>query len=307
MGSLLSFPLLCFLNDYIVSYSGFPEKSYLINGDDLVAKGDEKQISTWRAQAPRVGLSLSLGKNFIDPEFCTVNSQFFYNAKVLHTGKVSCQTRVGASLAYCFEETQFYWGSEDWVKYEFLKRNLLELKKTPRSLHLSKKHGGLGLVDTLDTGIRYDHGLMKEVYIYDLLQKFDKSQLIPGTDIRMVPVPVLRGSACKKEDLSGKVIVDRIRSLLPTVEGDSGDLLHHDIHRFRKKVNEHFPQETKNHIRSIVQNGKYHIRDFPSLDFIEIDYLFIQSGKSRFFLEIERQHSIDLFVKYKISTDNNTI
>lgn len=305
MGSLLSFPLLCFLNDYIVSYSGFKEKSYLINGDDVVAKGDDEQISTWRAQAPLVGLSLSLGKNFIDPDFCTVNSQLFYKAEVLHTGKVSCQTRVGTSLAYCFEETQFYWGSQDWVKYEFLKRNLLELKKTPRSLHLSKKHGGLGLVDSLDTGIRYDHGLMKEVYVHDLLRKFDKSQLIPGTDIRMVPVPVLRGSVGKTADLPGKVVVDRIRSLLPGVEEDSGDLLHQDIHRFRKKVNDHFPQETRDHIRSIVQNGKYHIRDFPNLDFIEVDYLFIQSGKSRFVLERARQHCLDLFEKCLLTPDIN--
>jgi hypothetical protein len=39
MGSLLSFPLLCFLNDFIISHSGFERGKYLINGDDVVALG----------------------------------------------------------------------------------------------------------------------------------------------------------------------------------------------------------------------------------------------------------------------------
>jgi len=295
MGSLLSFPLLCFLNDYIVSYSGFKKYSYLINGDDVVAKGTDEQINTWRAQAPQVGLSLSLGKNFIDPDFCTVNSQLFYRGEVLHTGKVSCQTRVGTSLGYCFEETQFYWGHDDWVKYEFLKRNLIPLKETPRSLHLCKKKGGLGLVDSLDSKIRYDHSLMKKVYLYDLLKKFDKSQLLPGTDIRAVPVPVLRGQAAMDADLPGQRIMNRIRSLLTSEIEGVGDLTHRDLKTFEKKVKEHFPKETYDHINSIVKNGKYNIRDFPPVDFFEVDYIFVQSGKSRFVLERARQHCLDMF------------
>lgn len=295
MGSLLSFPLLCFLNDYIVSYSGFKKFTYLINGDDVVARGDKEKIDLWRAQAPTVGLSLSLGKNFIDPDFCTVNSQLFYKGEVLHTGKVSCQTRVGCTLSYCFEETQFYWGAEDWVKYEFLKRNIIPLRSTPRSLHLSKKFGGLGLVNSLDTGIRYDHGLMKEVYLYDLLRKFDKSQLIPGTDIRAVPVPVLRGVTAKTSELPGAVVMNRLRSLMSTSQSESSDLSHKELNKFREKVRDHFPQETRDHINSIVKSGKYSIKDFPPLDFFEVDYLFIQSGRSRFVLERARQHCLDIF------------
>lgn len=303
MGSLLSFPLLCFLNDYIVSYSGFEKFSYLINGDDVVAKGSMEKIKLWRAQAPQVGLSLSLGKNFIDPDFCTVNSQLFYRGEVLHTGKVSCQTRVGCTLSYCFEETQFYWGTDDWVKYEFLKRNILPLKSTPRSLHLSKKFGGLGLVNSLDTGIRYDHGLLKEVYLYDLLRKFDHSQLIPGTDIRAVPVPVLRGTTAKTADLPGDVVMDKLRSLMFASPSETFDLSHKDLHKFREKIRNHFPQETRDHLNSIVKNGKYHIKDFPPLDFFEVDYIFVQSGKSRFVLERARQHCLDLFEKMLTSQE----
>jgi hypothetical protein len=299
MGSLLSFPLLCFLNDYIVSYSGFPKYSYLINGDDVVARGGEEEIKTWRAQAPQVGLSLSLGKNFIDPDFCTVNSQLFYRGKVLHTGKVSCQKRVGVSLSYCFEETQFYWGEHDWVKTEFIKRNLLPLRKTPRSLHLSKKKGGLGLVDSLSTGFRYDPGLLKRVYLYDLLKPFDKSELIPGTDIRAVPVPVLRGTKSQQVSgsLDGRRTMDQIRAFIECNESSSSDLSHGELKRFFKKVEEHFPKETKDHVNSIVKQGKYQIEDFPPRDFYEIDYIFIQSGKSRFVLERARQHCLDMFEK----------
>lgn len=296
MGSLISFPLLCFLNDYIVSTAGFDKKKYLINGDDVAARGSSQCIDRWRALAPTVGLSLSLGKNFIHPRFVTINSQLFYDGDVLHTGKVSCQSRVGASLGYCFEETQFYWGGEDWVKYEFLKRNLLELRKTPRSLHVSKKRGGLGLIDSLDTGIRYDHGLLKEVYLYDLLKAFDSSQLIPGTNIRAVPVPVLRGSYVREhERLVGQDLMNRIREFMPSSGSDSQDLSNRDLDCFRKKVREHFPQETADRIRSITSQGKYQLSKFPTLDFLDIDYIFVQSGKSRFVLERARQHALNLF------------
>ena len=69
MGSLVSFPLLCFLNDFTMEESGFAEGSYLINGDDVVGHGSMESIETWRSLAPKVGLSLSKGKNFIDKNF----------------------------------------------------------------------------------------------------------------------------------------------------------------------------------------------------------------------------------------------
>lgn len=299
MGSLLSFPLLCFLNDYIVSYSGFDQFSYLINGDDVVAYGEENKIQTWREQAPLVGLSLSLGKNFIDRDFCTVNSQLFFQGEVLHTGKVSCQTRVGSSLGYCFEETQFYWGSEDWVKYEFLKRNLLELRKTPRSLHVSKSKGGLALSDTfVDTKIKYDMGLLKRIYIFDLLKKFNSSELLPGTNIRAVPVPVLRGLSCKHQPLVGKDMMNRLRAFLPpNNEGEIKELTHSDLNGFFKKVNSDFPKITVDKIQRLITQGKYHLKNFPPLDFIEIEYLFVQNGKSRFILERARDLCLDLLFR----------
>lgn len=298
MGSLLSFPLLCFLNDYIVSYSGFEKFSYLINGDDVVARGSGETINKWRAQAPQVGLSLSLGKNFIDPEFCTVNSQLFFNGDVLHTGKVSCQKRVGVPLAYCFEETQFYWGNDDWVLYEFLKRNLIALRSTPRSLLLSKKLGGLGLMNSLGSGIKYDLKLMKRVYLYDLIRPYMTSFRVPGTSISAIPVPVLRGETAKSEVLPGTRTMNHLRNfLLQSQEGDGPDMTHRDLSKFEKIVAEKFPRQTADHIGSIVNHGAYHIKDFPDKDFLETEYLFVQNGKAAFVLDRARQHCLDLFEK----------
>lgn len=187
MGSLLSFPLLCFLNDFIVSESGFPKGSYLINGDDVVARGNEEVINQWRINAPKVGLSLSLGKNFIDPSFCTVNSQLFYEGNCLHTGKVSCQTRYGRSLGYCFQEAQFYYGARDEIVQEFIRRNIVSLRNTPRSLYVSTEHGGLGLYTNLD---HVDQKLARKVYLYDLTRRFMKSQLVPGfPEYQAVAIP----------------------------------------------------------------------------------------------------------------------
>jgi hypothetical protein len=309
MGSLLSFPLLCFLNDYIVSYSGFNKFSYLINGDDVVAYGELEKIQTWREQAPLVGLSLSLGKNFIDRDFCTVNSQLFYQGDVLHTGKVSCQTRVGASLSYCFEETQFYWGSDDWVKYEFLKRNLLELRKTPRSLHVSKSKGGLALTDTfISTKIKYDMGLMKKIYLFDFLKKFNSSELIPGTTIRAVPIPVLRGSCSLSQNyrLRGQETMNRLRSFLPPKleeESKGSDLTFGQLNGFYKKVNETYSNEAKDKIQKLITHGKYHLKNFPPLNLIEIEYVFVQTGQSRSALKKSQNLCLELLLQVIVKPD----
>lgn len=188
MGSLLSFPLLCLLNDFIVSESGFKKGKYLINGDDVVALGPLDVIETWKRNAPSVGLSLSLGKNFIDKQFCTVNSQLFWDGTVMHTGKVSCQTRYGKTLSRCYSETQFYYGSSDDIRREFIRRNLIELRKTPKSLDVPCSHGGLALGFSGRKGV--DLTLAKKVYLKEYLNRFSKSLPIPGYDhIRALFVP----------------------------------------------------------------------------------------------------------------------
>jgi hypothetical protein len=189
MGSLLSFPLLCFLNDFITSRSGAKPGKYLINGDDVVVLGSEEFISRWRGDAPKVGLSLSLGKNFIDQDFATVNSQLFWHGEVMHTGKVSLSTRYGKTIGRCFSEMQFYFGLDEELKREFIRRNFVPLRANPRSLSVPFTHGGLGLAFLADTVEREKKAI--GVYLSDYLRPFISSLAIPGTsEVRALRVPV---------------------------------------------------------------------------------------------------------------------
>jgi hypothetical protein len=276
MGSLLSFPLLCFLNDFVMQESGFDPLSYLVNGDDVVACDEIALIENWKKLAPRVGLSLSIGKNFIDPEFCTVNSQLFYNGNVLHTGKVSCQHRLGQTIGYTFQESQFYWGATPEIKENFLTRNWTVLKDTPRSLHFSTDHGGLGLVDT-PKGFQFDAGLHKRVYLYDCLHRFSQVHRVPGAPFSFIAVPLLRGeTAVEREGMHHSVSTfEKCQSLVDpddrlTTSGD--DLSHRELREFHKHMD-------KLHINlDVVRDGNYVLKHAPSRKFLGVEYLAITNG-----------------------------
>jgi hypothetical protein len=189
MGSLLSFPLLCFLNDFITEEAGIERGKKLINGDDIVARTSPEAIARWKNLAPKVGLHLSQGKNFIDPDFCTVNSQLFWKGSVQHTGKVSLSTRWGKTLSRCWAESQFYYGTDPELEREFIRRNLVPLRKTPRSLRVPVTHGGLALVWGELTTDQKRRSV--EVYLHEYLFRFSKSEKVVGRDdIRALLVPV---------------------------------------------------------------------------------------------------------------------
>jgi hypothetical protein len=106
----------------------------------------------------------------------------------MHTGKVSCQTRYGKTLSRCYSETQFYYGSSDDIRREFIRRNLIELRKTPKSLDVPCSHGGLALGFSGRKDV--DLTLAKKVYLKEYLNRFSKSLPIPGYDhIRALFVP----------------------------------------------------------------------------------------------------------------------
>nr|UJQ92647.1 MAG: putative RNA-dependent RNA polymerase [Narnaviridae sp.] len=258
MGSLLSFPLLCFLNDYIISKSGFPLGSYLINGDDVVACGPRETIEKWRQNAPQVGLSLSLGKNFIHPKFCTVNSQLFYEGECLHTGKVSCQTRLGATIGFCFQETQFYFGNRKEIRDEFIRRNILSLRKTVRSLKVPTSHGGLALAFSPDELTSNEESMARRCWLYDVLHPFLSSVPVPGFTeedrerngglvLRAVPFP------CFEKDHESIRTLNALRTVFG---GSPTDVLVEDlstktVEGLFKKVREKDDSEVFNHLLSI--------------------------------------------------------
>nr|UJQ92783.1 MAG: putative RNA-dependent RNA polymerase [Narnaviridae sp.] len=277
MGSLLSFPLLCFLNDFVMKESGFDPLSYLINGDDVVACDEISKIESWKELAPRVGLSLSVGKNFIDPDFCTVNSQLFYRGDVLHTGKVSCQHRLGQTIGYTFQEAQFYWGATPEIKENFLTRNWTVLKQTPRSLHFSTGHGGLGLVDSCE-GIRYDANLHKRVYLYDCLHRFSLVHKVEGAPFSFVAVPLLRGDAAVSDE--GKhhslVTFEKFQSLVePELRqvSASADLTHRQVRDFHSWLAKGVLPEI-----DVIEKGSFSLEKAPVTSFLDVHYLAVTNG-----------------------------
>lgn len=282
MGSLLSFPLLCFLNDFIVKESGFEDGKYLINGDDVVALGPMETISKWRRNAPQVGLSLSLGKNFIDHQFCTVNSQLFFEGEVLHTGKVSLSTRYGKTLSRCWAESQFYYGDSPELAREFIRRNLIELRKTPRSLGVPTTHGGLGLFfnDSLQSSRR-----AVEVYLADSSRPFSKSIPMPAfPHLRAMRVPVgifseeeMRLGGGDPEEID---VFEQLSSLeIKDREGiDSCEMTHEDLSRslrLLRSVDE----------RLCNQLSATPITRFPPLSSLRYKIIYVEKGKVGFLKE----------------------
>jgi GTPase SAR1 family protein len=293
MGSLLSFPLLCLLNDFIVSESGFEQGKYLINGDDVVASGPSHVIETWRRNAPTVGLSLSLGKNFIDKQFCTVNSQLFWEGTVLHTGKVSCQTRYGKTLSRCYSESQFYYGNSEELRREFIRRNLVELRKTPRSMDVPCSHGGLALDFSRRAGV--DLNLAKKVYLKDYLSKFSKSLPVPGYDhIRALLVPTgflsdeeLQLGGGEDQSLSSFELLRSIDT--EVVESPQRELSHSDLQKFFNRLDE----GKGSHWERLKQIPLSH---WPELGQMRGRMVYIQKGKVGFLKERTVHLALDLLL-----------
>jgi hypothetical protein len=290
MGSLLSFPLLCLLNVHTLRTSGFSPGSFLVNGDDVVARGTLEQIDRWRKFAPTIGLELSLGKNFIDPEFCTVNSQLFYEGEHMPTGKLSTQTRSNCTLSYCFAESQFYYGASQTMREIFVKRNYRGLRKTPRSLLLSKDFGGLGYRNTIDIfpDERYDMKLMKKVHLYDLLSKFGKTEKILGTEFHFVPYPVYLSHVSSVDMINNHGISDlstqrdRIKSLEikeQVVEEKFDDLSHSSLYRFYSSFKDDKPFRTL--FNSIIEQGTFHILSAPSRQDFGVGYICVHRSQAK--------------------------
>jgi GTPase SAR1 family protein len=278
MGSLLSFPLLCFLNDYIVSTNGFESGKYLINGDDVVALGSAASIEGWRKDAPTVGLSLSLGKNYIDEEFCCINSQLFFNAAVQHTGKATTVVRRELPLAFCWSESQFYYGFSKHLRDTFIRKNILRLRETPCSLAVPTSHGGLGL-KWCSYGETIDWRLAKKVYLEKYLRKVARSEEVHGFDfLRMVHLPV--GFFTKEEiELGGDPSENRKVNFLKALSMDT-----------RKESNAspdlQWPALTK--ISNILENDQrpfwdklqsVSLRHFPPLRNLVTRPIFVEKGK----------------------------
>lgn len=151
MGSLLSFPLLCLVNDSTAVLAGAKDSEYLINGDDILMRVEPSVGANWKRIAPKLGLELSIGKTFSDPEFGTVNSQLFYDGTLVPTGKLKTCSRRTQVLGETYRDFQRFHTDEDFSNIEHLKKiylklNRPQLTKTFESLSIGVSHGGLGLI-----------------------------------------------------------------------------------------------------------------------------------------------------------------
>jgi hypothetical protein len=295
MGSLLSFPLLCLANAFIVEYSGIKPSEYLVNGDDIVAHTNPTAIANWKVNAPRIGLSLSLGKNFVSDDFCTVNSQLFVkqegSMQIKHTGKVSLLKRDGSCIGDTYSDFQRFYGIEDIFRNCFIRNNVNVLSNTPASLNVPRSHGGLGS--------RFVHGtvvnqkLAKEVWLAELHKKvFPKENQEFGrmTGFRPVRSPYLVKDGdedLKKENNSSKIL-NKVRSLsLPRVIVESYEILpeltNRELRDFRKTA---LKGDSFKTFQKIVNDPMIRIKDLPSLTSIKFETFFV---KEKDFKECSRQ------------------
>lgn len=171
MGSLLSFPLLCLLNDSTAQRSGLKSNQYLINGDDILMRCLPEKYPVWKKEAHQFGFTLSLGKNYVHPMYGTVNSQLIKNGKVISAGKQTVLCRKGKVLGECLRELEKFYPERPDVKDLFKSVNKQILGRTIRSINVPISHGGLALTwgprDLPARTLRTEQW----VYIHDLLKK----------------------------------------------------------------------------------------------------------------------------------------
>lgn len=145
MGSLLSFPLLCLLNDCTAQFSGISPQKYLINGDDILMRAPPTAYPIWKKTVRSFGLELSPGKNYIHPSFGTVNSQLIIGSQVACSGKQSVLDRRSHILGECLRDLEFAMAgdSTEEVINLFKSVNRQKLSQTVRDINVPVSHGGL--------------------------------------------------------------------------------------------------------------------------------------------------------------------
>jgi hypothetical protein len=145
MGSLLSFPLLCLLNDCTAQFSGLTPDQYLINGDDILIRAPKKFYPIWKKQVQEFGLELSLGKNYVHPRFGTVNSQLILDGDVVSSGKQRVLDRRSEVLGECLRDLELHMLStpSSEVQELFKSVNRMKLSRTVRDISVPVSHGGL--------------------------------------------------------------------------------------------------------------------------------------------------------------------
>jgi hypothetical protein len=175
MGSLLSFPLLCLLNDCTAEFSGVHPSKYLINGDDILMRTSPDSYPKWKETVQEFGLDLSAGKNYIHPIFGTVNSQLIVEGTVVGSGKQMVLDRRSRVLGECLRDLELAMPGEDPqdVQELFKSVNRQKLSRTVRSISVPVSHGGLSFSWGLPLTTKKSERTAKLCYLHDLFKKME--------------------------------------------------------------------------------------------------------------------------------------
>jgi hypothetical protein len=81
MGHPLSFPILCIINlaTYMKTFDRWDSleltrSPFMINGDDILFRGDQSHMDLWRGYSARVGLSVNEEKTYVHSKYYLINS-----------------------------------------------------------------------------------------------------------------------------------------------------------------------------------------------------------------------------------------
>jgi len=156
MGSLLSFPILCLANAFTIckaTGTSLETLPGLIHGDDVLARLNRNQFSRWGTIAGQIGLELSIGKNYYSPRWGSIDSQIFFEGKRIH----ECGKWKGLSSGQVDSVTTLL--QRGFPKPLIVDYCRDQLKKSHRSLEVSREYGGLSpLPDLLPTSAT-DHAV----------------------------------------------------------------------------------------------------------------------------------------------------
>jgi hypothetical protein len=86
-------------------------------------------------------------------------------------------------------------------------------------------------------------------------------------------------------------------------EAKGSDLTFGQLNGFYKKVNETYSNEAKDKIQKLITHGKYHLKNFPPLNLIEIEYVFVQTGQSRSALKKSQNLCLELLLQVIVKPD----
>jgi hypothetical protein len=95
MGSILSFPVLCYINIItywmtLEEYTGhvyeLGELPCIVNGDDILFRANEEFYNLWKTNIKSVGFTMSIGKNYFHKDTFLINSQMYHIAGNVTSG-----------------------------------------------------------------------------------------------------------------------------------------------------------------------------------------------------------------------------